>query len=357
MTFVDQHSHSPSVDVAVIVVNYRTAEQSIQCLRALKDSRGVFAGFRVVLVDGGSNDGSAERLAEATADEGYKEWVEFLPLPINGGFGWANNQAMLRELQAKDPPAFIHLLNPDAEIDACAIATLRRHMLEQPNCGAVGSRIFDSYGDQQVSAFQFPTIASEFVAASHIPGLAKFVGIPPSLPHRFDSAFEADWVSGASVMLRCAALRQAGLFDDGFFLYFEEVELFSRFKRAGWSVWHVPQSVIVHVGGLATNVRWDSDAARPFYWYQSKRRVHYRLRGRAGALAAMLAWCGGRTLWRLRKLVQPGVRRVVIRNEASDMLQAWKASDRFDMMSFAPHWQSPPGNMPAWMERTSGGRG
>ena len=352
MTSIDQCSHSPPIDVAVIVVNYRTPERSIQCLRALKDSRSAFAGFRVVLVDGGSDDGSAALLTEAAADGEYSEWVKFLPLPINGGFGWANNQAMLRELQAEDPPAFIHLLNPDAEIDAHAIAALRHQMLEQPSCGAAGSRIFDFHGDQQVSAFRFPTIASEFVAASHTQGLAGFVGMPPSLPHRLDLAFEADWVSGASVMLRSAALRQVGLFDDGFFLYFEEVELLSRFKRAGWSVWQVPQSVVVHEGGAATNVRWDSNAARPFYWYQSKRRLHYRLRGRAGALAAMLAWCGGRTLWRVRKLVQPGVRRVEVRNEASDMLQAWKAADRFDMMSFATHWQTPPSNMPAWMGRT-----
>jgi len=341
-------------DVSVVIVNYRTPTQALACLRSVAESRAVFAGLKVVLVDGGSGDGSAALLAEAVAGEEFAGWVSFLPLAINGGFGWANNQAILRELQGAAPPTYIHLLNPDAVVDPDAIRALRDHMVAQPDCGAVGSRIVSPGGETEISAFRFPTVASEFVASAQTPGLARFVGAHGPLASGASRPFEADWVTGASVMLRSETLRAAGLFDDGFFLYFEEVELMSRIKRAGWSVWHEPASVVVHEGGAATNVRWDVAARRPSYWYRSKRRLLVRLFGKRKAAAAFLAWGAGRLLWSVRKRVQPAVRVREVEHETRDMLSAWMASLRFDGEAAVPDWRSAPDMPPAWMRRPQG---
>src|SRR4051794_29535423 len=83
-------------NVAVVTVNYRTPQLTKRCIAALSKEREGLPRLRAVVVDGGSADGSADDLAEALAHPAYADWVEFLPLPVNGGFGWANNQAMLR---------------------------------------------------------------------------------------------------------------------------------------------------------------------------------------------------------------------------------------------------------------------
>src|SRR5437588_6905794 len=107
--------------VAVVNVNYRTPELTRRCIAALSKERARLPRLRAVVVDGGSGDGSAAELAEALAHPDYADWVEFLPLAINGGFGWANNQAMLLLARSDAPPEFIHLLNPDTEVEPGAV--------------------------------------------------------------------------------------------------------------------------------------------------------------------------------------------------------------------------------------------
>lgn len=108
-------------------------------------------------------------------------------------------------------------------------------------------------------------------------------------------AVEVPWVTGAAVMLRTAALRQTGLFDDGFFLYFEETDLMRRLRRAGWAVWHEPAARVVHAGGAATQIR-DPGTGLPHakrmprYWYESHRRYFALAGGSGAAIAAGLAF-------------------------------------------------------------------
>jgi len=88
----------------VVTVNYRTAELTKRCIAAVAKEREKLPLLRAVVVDGGSGDGSAAELAEALAHPDYSDWVEFLPLPINGGFAWANNQAILTLARQPQPP-------------------------------------------------------------------------------------------------------------------------------------------------------------------------------------------------------------------------------------------------------------
>src|SRR5258708_8560018 len=115
------HDERPErADVAVVIVNYRTPKLTMRCVAALKAERALLPCLRVIVVDGGSDDGSAIELASGLAQDDYSDWVSFVPLAINGGFGWANNQAILMLAREDGPPEFIHLLNPDAEITAGA---------------------------------------------------------------------------------------------------------------------------------------------------------------------------------------------------------------------------------------------
>jgi N-acetylglucosaminyl-diphospho-decaprenol L-rhamnosyltransferase len=335
--------------LAIVIVNYRTADYVIRCVDSLVAERATAGPFEVIVVDGGSRDGSADKLVEHFGAAQWRDWVSVLPLELNGGFGWANNQAMLRLLQRADPPDFIHLLNPDTLVQPGAISALLEVIQAQPKVGAVCSRLIEPDGDLSGSAFRFPSAGREFMRGCGMTKLGGLIGIQPMLVERSEPG-PADWLTGASVMFRSAALRETGLFDDGFFLYFEEVELMHRMGRAGWGMWFVPHSRVMHIGGVATGVVGGglvSVRPRPAYRYEARRRYFALTSGAAGLMVANAAWLAGRAvamaLWPIR-----GRRYEIIPKELSMTFRyAFWPRARDSRPSIA-RWDEPPGRPPAW---------
>jgi hypothetical protein len=296
-------------------------------------------------VSASSCPSSAADLAAFSSEPSYKEWVSFLPLPINGGFGWANNQAILTLARETSPPDYIHLLNPDAKVTKGAVVHLVDELEAHPRCGAAGSQLLASNGRAVPSAFRFPSPGREFISAAQSDSLGRFLGIAPTAL-RSEQSTEADWVTGASVMFRSEALRDVGLFDDGFFLYFEEVELMHRLQARGWSVRFAPQSRVIHLEGASTGAGVDSVRPKPLYWYQSRRR-YFRLTGGGGtALRADLAWLAGRAFGAVKGLIR-----------SSPDLAGVRAAHMFgaggqEIGSSIAAWGDPPGKPPAWMARS-----
>ena len=342
--------------LAVVTVNYRTPDLVIRCLDSLLAERAAIGdSLEVIVVDGGSGDGSAEKLRRHLEQERFAGWTTLLALEINGGFGWANNQALLRLLQRENPPELIHLLNPDTVIEPGALTRLADAMRAHPGCGAAGSQLIDEDGGLAGSAFRFPTPAREFLGGSNTAALGRLIGVKSVLVEPGYGG-EVDWVTGASVMFRAQALREVGVFDDGFFLYFEEIELMHRLRRAGWSVRHVPESRVWHVGGAATGVNGHDPKQvrrRPAYWYRSRRRFFALTQGRSAAFAAGLGWISGEALWRVRKAITRKSGRVEVPHQREDLLGHGLWPDTEDLTSHARPWDHPPGAAPAWMESSN----
>ena len=140
---------------------------------------------------------------------------------------------------------------------------------------------------------------SEFVQAVNLGALSRLcrsrlVPLPADHPEG-----PVDWVSGAAVMMRLPVIAALGGFDPDFFLYYEEVELMHRIRRAGHRIDYVPAARVIHAEGAATDVRSSRPdrVARPAYWYDSWRLYHLKTRGRAGALAAGLGWYQYQSSW------------------------------------------------------------
>jgi GT2 family glycosyltransferase len=335
--------------IAVVVVNYRTPALTMRCMAALRLERVTLPSLTAIVVDGGSGDGSSETLEEALRHPRYEGWASFLPLALNGGYGWANNQAILELVREGRLPDFIHLLNPDTEVSAGAVARLLAEIQTNANCGAVGSQLIAADGSEAASAFRFPSPGREFVGAAQSAVLGRLLGIPGVVVSPHDSR-EVDWVSGASVMFRAQALQDTGLFDDGFFLYFEEVELLHRLKARGWTVRHVPSSRVFHIEGASTGLG-AAAVDRPFppYWYQSRRR-YFELTGGTGVLIAA-------NLCSLTGQAVAGLKRIFGRPPASKSYRAvdflrlgfWPSGDA--SRPSAPSLSETPGQVPAWMKR------
>lgn len=336
--------------IAVVIVNYRTPGLTLRCVAALARERISVPELRVVVVDGGSGDESADALRAGIEDPKFAGWTEVLALRINGGFGWANNQAILRLLQGEFAPSYIYLLNPDAEIEPGALVSLLAELRRHPKVAACGSRLVDDRGRPLGSAFRFPAPLREFARGMRTTAVATLFGIK-DVVIQSETAIEVDWVTGASVLFRSSALRETGLFDDGFFLYFEEVELMWRLRRAGWSIRHVPASRVLHTGGASTGVGGVGEQRLrrlPDYWHESRRRFFVLCYGPMRALFANTLWLAGHALWLLRVVLQG--RADVVPNEGRDHLRLCLIPRARDLRRSAPAWNAAPGAGVGWMQ-------
>lgn len=338
--------------LAVAIVNYRTPELALDCIASLSPARAAFPGFSAVVVDGGSADGSAERIAAGVAEAGWGDWVRVLPLALNGGFAFANNRAVAALADAGPMPDVIALINPDARVRPGALEAMVALLDREPGAGAVGALLTHEDGRPQSSAFRFPSVRGEFCRGAATGAIDRLLRVPP-ISIDSDVAVEVPWVTGAAVALRTAALAEVGLFDEGFFLYFEETELMHRLRAHGWAVWHEPAAKVVHAGGAATQIRNPETGLMrrqpmPAYWYQARRRYFTLAYGRLHGLAAGLAWLAGRAWWRLRQWVAPRPDCGPTR-EGRDMVAHGLWPSRFDTVAAARPLNAPAGERPAWM--------
>lgn len=337
--------------IAAVIVNYRTPQLVLQCLEALAVERTAFPDLRAIVTDNGSADGSAAFLAAELEKMPFAAWVSFMPLALNGGFGWGNNQAILHLLQSDEPPDAIYLLNPDTRVEPGALAALVRDMERRSDAGAVGSQLLHQDGSLAGSAFRFPSVAREFARGLGIGAVERILRIQPMLVP-YGERGPVDWVTGASVLLRSEALRIAGLFDTGFFLYFEEVELMHRLRRHGWIAYHCPESRVVHIAGASTGVVDGKLAGRrspPDYIFQSRHRYFALTGGPKSVLLADLVWLFGNGISRFGRVVLPKKFAQDDRAETQTLLRIGLGAKAKAAQPAITYPSDVPGTPPVWM--------
>ena len=339
--------------LSVIIINYRTPELAIACTQSLELARAALPDLRAIVVDGGSGDRSARMLAAAMAMDGRLDWTEFLALPVNGGFGYANNQALLSLASQGPLPEYVALINPDARVLPGALEAMVAVLEREPRCGAVGALLVHDDGSTQSSAFRFPSVRGEFCRGART-GLVERLLCQPPTRIEPEQAGPVPWVTGAAVMLRTAALEQSGLFDDGFFLYYEETELMYRLRKKGWTIWHEPRARVVHEGGAATQIR-DPKTGTPFqkplprYWYEARKRYFALTGGRLYAFAASLAWLCGNIFWALRRAIT-SVPDSSTQRAVRDMIAYGLWPSRHDSRHAGQPFSGAAGQPPSWMK-------
>lgn len=291
----------------IVIVNYRTAQLTIDCLHSLAPEMSALPpGTKVVVTDNASGDDSVRRLTDSIENNAWAAWARVMPLPRNGGFAWGNNEAIRPALRSDDPPEHVLLLNPDTLVRPGAVAALLDFMDAHPSAGIAGSRLEDPTGEAQRSAFRFPGVMSELETGVRLSVvsrvLRRFVVAPPPPA----DACAVDWVAGASMMIRRAVFDAVGLLDEKYFMYYEEVDFCLRANRAGWPCWYVPTSRVVHLVGQASGVTDEKKPKkrRPAYWFESRRRYFLLHSGRAGTFVADAFWVVGHALYKATVLAR-----------------------------------------------------
>ena len=312
--------------VLVVTVNFKTADLAIRSLASLEQERRNLAELRAVVVDNASGDGSGERLRSAVAERNWADWVRVVENPANVGFGAGNNLVLREELARPDPPDCFLLLNPDAFVDPGAVAALVDFLARNPRVGLAGPRTGKRRGEAGATAFRFPGILNSLDEGLHFGPLTRLLARWQLAPPPRREAHRTDWLSGGCVMIRREVLQEVGLFDEAFFLYFEEVDLSLRAARVGWESWYVPAATAVHEAGASTGASAGREVLRrmPRYWFESRRRYFLKNRGRVVCLAADMAFAAANALYNLRRVLTRAPRR--------EPLGFWSDFVRFNLL-------------------------
>lgn len=293
------------MSLLIVIVNFRVAELTIDCLRSLQDEIAGVPGTRVAVCENGTGDDSAARIAQAIAANGWGSWCSLLASPVNLGFCGGNNVLIRPALAAAEAPDYVLLLNPDTVVRPNAIRALVDFMAQNPHVGIAGSRLEDPDGTPQRSAFRFQSPLSEFEAALRLGVVSRLLSRFAVAPPVVDEPVATDWVAGASMMVRRQVFADIGLLDEGYFTYFDDIDFCFNARKKGWPTWYVPASRVVHLVGQSTGVN-KIPRRLPAYMLEARRR--YFLKNHGALYAALVDGCtlAGLALFGLRQLVSGG---------------------------------------------------
>lgn len=295
-----------SFPLLVVTLNYRTSRLTIDCLRSLKAEVQAIPGTRVVVSDNASGDGSVEQIGQAIRENHWGDWATLMPLDRNGGFAFGNNAPIRAALQSDSKPDYVLLLNPDTVVRPGALQALLDFMNANPKVGIAGSRLENLDGTPQHSAFRFHSLFSEIDGGLRLGIVTKLLQRWVIAPPIADEPCETDWVAGASMIIRREVLETAGLMDEGYFMYYEEMDFCLQAKRKGWPCWYVPESRVVHFVGQSSGVTDPNRQLKrmPPYVFESRRRYFLKNHGWLYTVLADAAWASGHLVWQLRRVIQ-----------------------------------------------------
>jgi len=293
-----------STKLNVILLNYRTPEFVIDCLASMNDEIECYEEGRiqVIVVDNNSGDGSCAIIYDAIVNNNWSNWVRIIESPQNGGFAAGNNLG----IRSSKADAYV-LLNSDTLVKPGLFVELTKAMRERPDAGLIAPSCLDRDGNPDVSAFRWISPFGEFFRASRIGLFSKlFPRFELIYPIRKgDSVTEPDWVGFACILIRDEVIEQVGFLDEGFFMYFEDVDYCRRVRDAGWKVLYWPRAKIVHfLGGSSGFSRSKERKKRaPEYYYISRSRYFKKHYGQLGLLIANIAWTLGLPLAMFKEVV------------------------------------------------------
>ena len=246
-------------EISAIIVNYNAGTELQRALQSLADELAPVE-WEAVVVDNASRDGSGDIAA------GFGPRVRLLRNERNVGFARGVNQG----LAATSGPLVL-IMNPDCRLEPGAVASLRRELERSEDAAITGPRILDPDGSEQGNARGDPDMFTGLFGRSTIlrralPGLpvSRRNVISDAAVRKGKTSVKVDWLSGACMLARRAALHDVRGFDERYFLYWEDADLCRRLRNKGYEVRYVPGATAVHrVGQSSRSAR--AVAVRAFH--------------------------------------------------------------------------------------------
>lgn len=306
--------------LSIVIINYRTPQLVINCLASLENQIEVDRDA-VLVIDNSSGDDSIAQIQRAITQNHWARFVRVISSPVNGGFSAGNNIG----IKAEAADAYL-LLNSDTIVRPGAISCLIKAMESYPEVGLISPRLEWPDATPQISCFRYRSPVSELIKAAETGPITKLlnkydVPLPVS-----DSPLYPQWTSFACVLIRHEVIEQIGLMDEGYFMYFDDIDYCRKARNAGWQILHWPQARVIHLRGGSSSVKADLAARkRPKpYYYASRTRYFRTFYGPVGLWIANIFWLTGRAISLARESVtnkQPHT----CKYEARDIWQNWRS--------------------------------
>jgi len=219
--------------VSIVLLTYNTRDLTLESLDRLY-TESLSHDWQLVVVDNASTDGSADAIERAFPD------IILVRLGENRGYAAGNNRGLARATGAA-----VILLNSDVHASVDQLQALADYLGTNPNVAAVSAGLRTAKGEAQ--AFAYGSDPSLLYLLRR--GLGRLFRLPPLHNWAVTEPLIVDWVSGACLCVRREVITQIGGLDEGFFLYFEDIDWCRRMRIAGWQIVYNPRVQVVHLGG------------------------------------------------------------------------------------------------------------
>ncbi len=262
--------HETGIDLSIVIVNWNVRELLRECLHSIQAQRGDLE-MEVIIVDSASSDGSQQMVEEEFP------WVRLIASDENLGYPRGNNLGITASCGRH-----VLILNPDTIVLDNALAIMIKYLDDHIDVGVVGPQLLNPDGSVQSSRRRFPSMATGLFESTWLQTLA-----PRALLTRYymlnlpdDEENDVDWVTGACLMVPRRIIDHVGLFDEGYFMYSEELDWCRRISDAGWRIVYLPTAQIVHHVGKSSE---QAITARHVNFQQAKLRYFRKHHGRLAA--------------------------------------------------------------------------
>lgn len=236
--------------VIISLIDYNGKKNTIECLKSLDKINTDDIDTTILVIDNASKDRVLEKDLQ----------TENIPVKLitneeNLGFSGGHNVGM--QFAIEEDADYILLLNNDTQVDKDFMTELVKVAESDEKIAAVGSKIYFSKGNEfHKERYNEKELGHVFWYAGGITDWNNVYGVHRGVDEvdkgQYDTTEQTDFASGCSVLLNIKVLKEVGLFDDRYFLYYEDGDLQERIKRAGYKIFYAPKSILWHINAASS---------------------------------------------------------------------------------------------------------
>ncbi|WP_339606267.1 glycosyltransferase family 2 protein [uncultured Roseivirga sp.] len=271
---MSQSDLASSPSLAIIIVNWNSFNVTKNCLESLRQLE--YSNFEVIVVDNGSNDDSLVLLKSSFPE------VTVLENGENLGFTGGNNTGIKYALDSEKD--LIMLLNNDTIVTPDFAMILVETLLNDNTLGAVQPKIM--YNQEKDVIWNAGGFFNSFFS------LSKTRGLDQKDEGQYDKPIDVDWITGCCFLVKSSVVKQIGLLDDKFFIYYEDSDWSFKIKKLGYRLRFEPKSKIYHEVGMSNQNRKDHNEGNvsPFTHYMVVRNHLFMVRRYAKGINKIGSW-------------------------------------------------------------------
>jgi len=287
------------LNLLVVIINYKTPELTSQAVLSVIPQLN--EKDKICLIDNLSEDNSIDFLTKFIKNNKFKNKVNLIASPINGGFSAGNNIG-IKSAEA----AYYLLLNSDAYLKENAIEQLINKIKESTSIGVVAPQLIWEDGKQQTSCFNYLTPSNTFLNTANTGFISRLFHLlninEVAIPFDQHKSTKPEWLSFACILLRGNLIQDIGLMDEGYFMYYEDMDYCHRANMAGWTLSYEHDARVVHLNQGASNQV--TIKRLPRFYFNSRRRYFLKFHGYLGLVLANLNWSIGRVISLFREKIE-----------------------------------------------------